>query len=142
MHSGTRGIQSTLTQLAAAGGDGAQVAEIAIATLHAIDAALSPIISQRGVAALYKRSVHVTRADYPWLTTAYEGALAATGEFEPLRAALSQQSGPVAAAATAALLRAFHDLLVTLIGGSLTERLLGVIWDDHSSGNAAQDISP
>ena len=59
-----------------------------------------------------------------------------------LKSALAKQSGASAAAGGRALVRSFHDLLTTLIGPSLTERLLLSVWDDFLSGPAAQEISP
>ena len=141
MHTGTRGIQTTLAQLAAEGADSVRVAQIAVSSLIAINAALAPIVSDRGVGALYRRSLFLIRSGFPWLSGVYEGALM-PGEFAPLQAALTRQTGAEAVRATEALLRTFHDLLTSLIGGSLTERLLGSVWDNHSSGDAVQDTSP
>ncbi|MEO8656316.1 MAG: hypothetical protein ABI409_19495, partial [Ramlibacter sp.] len=89
----------------------------------AIDGALSPIIGAGGVAALYRRSVHLVVPGHPWLAAAYEGALQ-PGDFAPLRTALSLQTGANAAAAHDAILQTFQDLLDNLIGQSLTQRLL------------------
>jgi hypothetical protein len=142
MHSGTRGIQSTLAQLAAEGADATRVAAVAVSSLNAINAAMAPIVSDRGVGALYRRSLYLIRSDFPWLMGVYEGALA-PGEFGPLQAALSRQTGAEAVLASDALLRTFHELLTSLIGGSLTERLLESVWDSHlASGDAVQEISP
>jgi type II secretory pathway component PulK len=106
-----------------------------------IEAALSPVIGPRGIAALYQRSLHLAGADHPWLSAAYEGALQ-PGDFSALRATLSRQSVADAAAAHAAMLQIFRDLLDNLIGRSLTQRLLQAVWDQPSSGHAVQDISP
>lgn len=121
--------------------DTARIADTAISTWRDIDAALSPIIGQRGVAALYKRSLDLTRADYPWLAAVHDAALQ-PGEFAALRTALLQRTSTDAAAANGALLRTFGNLLSNLIGGSLTERLLGFVWDNPSSGHAVQETSP
>src|SRR5688500_8873461 len=51
----------------------AQIAEAVIATFSEIDAVLSPIIGTRGVAALYRRSLHLTAATHPWMTVPPEG---------------------------------------------------------------------
>ncbi len=118
-----------------------RVAQIAVSSLIAINAALAPIVSDRGVGALYRRSLYLIRSDFPWLGGVYEGALL-PGEFAPLQAALTRQTGAEAVRATESLLRTFHDLLTSLIGGSLTERLLGSVWDNHSGGDAVQDTSP
>jgi hypothetical protein len=134
-------IQQTLSSLAENGADSDRIANTAVHILQSVDAALSPIISQRGVAALYKRSLYLIRSDLPWLKTVYEGALV-PGDFMPLHAALSAQTAADALAGTSALLTTFHGLLVSLIGDSLTERLLRSIWDTPSSGDAVQDSSP
>jgi hypothetical protein len=108
---------------------------------EAIDAAMGPIVGQRGIAALYQRSLHLAGADHPWMAAAYEGALE-PGDFSALRAALSLQTGSNAAAAHDAMLQIFQDLLDNLIGRTLTQRLLQAIWDLPSSGHAVQDNSP
>ena len=141
IQNGTPGIQSALSKLAAEGADAPRIAEAAVSILHAINAALSPIVSQRGVAALYRRSLYLTRSDFPWLTSVYDGALA-PGEFEPLHAVLAQQTRLEAMVATDALLRTFHELLTSLIGGSLTERLLKTALDTSPANDSVQDASP
>jgi hypothetical protein len=99
------------------------------------------VIGARGISALFKRSLHLAHADYPWLAAAYEGAVE-PGDFTSLRAALSRQTGEHAAAAHDAMVQTFNDLLANLIGGSLTQRLLQSVWDHPSSGHAVQDNSP
>ena len=44
-----------------------------------------------------------------------------------------------AAAAGGALLQTFHKLLTTLVGSSLTERLLRSVWTNHFDAPSAQD---
>lgn len=129
----------------AEGADAAQVADLSVSTWRKVDAALSPVIGQRGVAALYKRSLYLTRAAHPCLAAVYEGALG-PGEFAGLHAALAGQSSSDAAAANGALLQTFHDLLANLIGASLTGQLLRPVLtqlapDNPSSGHAVQDPS-
>ncbi len=132
-------FQPALTQLSIDDADAPRIALGAIATLQAIDVALAPIISQRGVAALYQRSLFLIRPGFPWLVAVYEGALV-PGDFSSLQTALAEQSAEEAMLGTAALLNTFHDLLSSLIGASLTDRLLGSICETPSSGDAVQDI--
>lgn len=134
-------IVKNLAPLAANDADAGTIADAAVAAWTAIDSALSHIIGTRGVAALYKRSLHLAQADHPWLGAAYEGALQ-PGDFTSLRAALSQQSAPNAAAAHDAMLTSFQDLLDSLIGRSLTQRLLHTVPDQPSSGAAVQEPLP
>ncbi|MDO9286713.1 MAG: hypothetical protein Q7U26_17620 [Aquabacterium sp.] len=102
-----------------------------------IDAALTPIIGPRGVMALWQRSLHLTAAAHPWL---------AALDLLLLAKAVGQRDAGDAAAAVNALLRAFHELLASLIGESLTERLLRTVWSPSlalpTSGLPAQDPTP
>ena len=123
------------------GAHAGQVADAVVALWLEIDQALHPIIGHRGVAALYERSLVLTAAAYPWLAIEQRGIPAAVDP-AALRAALVQQTGAEAAACANALFHSFHQLLVSLVGASLTERLLRSVWD-HSPGAApAQDTSP
>ena len=133
-------MQAALSQRTAEGADAGRIADLAALTWRDIDAALSPIIGQRGVAALYKRSLHLTRACYPWLATVYESTLQ-DGDFTALQTALSQQTSSAAAAGNSTLLRTFYDLLSNLIGQSLTERLLKSVSNGLSSDHAMRNTS-
>jgi hypothetical protein len=134
-------VQTTLARMAMEGADAERIADIAIAVWCDVAAALSPIIGQRGVAELYKRSIYLTRADYAWMAAVNESALG-PAKFASLQTALAQQTSKNAAAANGALLQTFYDLLTKLIGTSLTERLFRSVWENLSSGHAAQDTTP
>ena len=118
-----------------------QVADAIVAICLEIDQTLHPTIGHRGVAALFNRSLSLTAAAYPWLARDQPGVLAA---FDPsaLKAALVQQSAAEAAAGGLALFQSFRELLASLVGASLTERLLRSVWAHPSSGPPAQDTSP
>lgn len=89
---------------------------------------------------LYRRSLYLTSAAHPWLTgTPEEGPV--TIDLEALKSVFTQQSSTHAIAAGGALLQTFHELLSSLIGLSLTERLLRPVWAPFSSGPPAQDTS-
>lgn len=134
---GTQWIAVALARRAKTAG---QVADAMASTWQAIDAALSPVIGHRGVAMLYKRSLHVTRAAHPWLTgTSEDGP--ATMDLVALKSVFAQQSSTHAIAAGGAFLQTFHELLSSLIGLSLTERLLRPVWAPFLSGPPAQDLS-
>lgn len=138
MHSEALTPPAALAHLNGQAVDAAQVAGVVLALWQQIDAALSPIIGQRGVAALYKRSLYLTRPSHPCLVPAYEGALR-PGEFDALHSTLAAIGSAEATAAAAALLQAFYDLLSQLIGASLTERMIGFVWHNPFSGQAVQD---
>ena len=140
MPSETQRIDAALTHLAAQGETAAQIADTAVQTWHEIHIALSPVIGPRGVQALHQRTLYLTRSTHPWLASGRETP--EPDDYADLRAALAQQTSAVAAAAHGALLHHFFDLLTSLIGGSLTERLLRSVWDRLPSGDAAQDTTP
>ena len=117
----------------------AQLADASVATWHEIDAALAPIIGQRGVGALYKRSLQLTGRAHPWLTATIDISQPAL-DAQALRSALSNQTCAEAADASGAVLQTFHSLLTQLIGALLTEQLLRSVWARFLSGEAAQDL--
>ena len=121
--------------------DATQIADEIVTMCQEINDALSPIIGRRGVDALYKRSLHLAAPAYPWLAMARDGAQ----EFmDPakLKTTLAAQSSANAAAGGGALLQTFQDLLASLVGPSLTERLLHPVWNNSPGIPPAQDFSP
>ena len=131
-------IATALAQRVAAGVSAAQIAATVGAAFSDIDHALTPIIGRRGVAALYKRSVHLAAQTHPWLAPAID-RLPTAIDIAPLTGSLGRQPGADAAVAGALLLQTFHDLLASLIGASLSERLLRTAWAIILSGSSAQD---
>ena len=131
-------MQAMFARLSAAGADASRAAEMAVSTWTGVGVALSPIIGQAGVTALFKRSIYLTRDAYPWLATVLEDK-SQPDELVAMHAALARQTGDAAVAASVAMLQNFEELLISLIGLSLTERLLRPVWDKPSSGQAEQD---
>jgi hypothetical protein len=130
--------------LAGAVSDGAssrQVAEMVASAFRSIDQALTPIIGQRGVAALYKRSMHLASRAHPWLPRSREGVHPAM-DVTALTTELALQTAAAGAAAGGQLLQTFCELLTSLIGPSLTERLLRTVWATFLSGPSAQETTP
>lgn len=122
----------------------AEVAAACGAVWLEIVAVLSPIIGTRGVTALGQRSLHLASAAYPWL------AERQPADPDPLDATwlvslLAQRSGDEAAAAGSTYLQTFRELLSSLIGAMLTERLLRSVWgppDAPLNSPTAQDPTP
>jgi len=133
--------QATLAPPAGADIDAGQVADAAVQTWRAVDAALSPIIGQRGVAALYKRSLYLVCTRHPWLAAVHQDTRQ-PGDFAPLHAALARQPGLAAAAAHDELLQTCRDILAQLIGAPLTERLLRPTGPPPLSHPPLQGASP
>jgi hypothetical protein len=126
-------IQASLSKRAAAGWDSGSIASLIVSVWRDIDAALAPIIGHRGVGALFHRTVHLVRHDYPWLAAANE-SMADPIDFTSLHASLSQRTSANVVAANGALLQKFLEQLSSMIGESLTERLLRAVVDTHSTG--------
>jgi len=120
--------------------DGA-IADAAVATWRAIEEALAPIVGRGGVAALYKRSLHLGRAARPWLAPAPDAQPGAPA-YTSLQAALSARPAADAAAAQGAVLKHFRDLLASLIGAALSERLLAPALADPANHRADDSKSP
>ena len=134
----TDGISAHLGGLAASGSSSDRVADSVGSALRAIEQALAPIVGQRGVAALYKRSLHLARSSFPWLPNA-QASLPTAMDVGPLTTALAARPAGDAALAGASVIREFRALLTTLIGHSLAERLLRSVWAAFLSSPPAQD---
>jgi hypothetical protein len=129
---------SPLAQRVGDDADAAQVAAAIVAIWNDVDDVLTPIVGPLGVVALYKRSLHLTSAAFPWLAEPRDGERQ-TIEPSALTSLLAQRGSADAAAAGSAFLQTFHELLASLVGPALTERLLRDAWANTSSGLPARD---
>jgi hypothetical protein len=112
--------------------DAAHVAEAIVSTWQDIDAVLCPVIGRGGVAAVYLRSLHLVGSAHPWLGHRDEG-FQAPMDLGALKAVLAQQSSADAAAGGVAFLQTLQRVLAGLVGGSLTDTLLGSVWIGSSN---------
>ena len=127
-----------LTDANRAHGDGAQmVADAAVARWESMVDALAPVLGKRGIAVLYRRTLYVAGRTHPCLLLARESAERVC--FEPLHRVLLAQSANQAAMATDASIQTFHELLNSLIGIALTQKLLGSLWSPTFSGSPVQN---
>lgn len=133
-------IAASLTLRAAKGASVGQIADTIISIWRATDAALAPILGQAGVAALYRRSLYLAGPAHAWLLGTHDG-IQTDADLAALKAVLSQQTSDVAAAGGGAVLQTFYEVLTSLVGPSLTERLLRSAWATPFSDGFAQDIS-
>lgn len=124
-----------------AGASSQEVAEVVAKAFQDIAQVLEPIIGRRGMAALYGRSLHVGGSACARIAAPTE-AVPMAMDTALLQAELAKQTAAEAAAAGTALLQVFHVLLTTLIGESLTERLLRSVWAHFLSGPPARDTQP
>jgi hypothetical protein len=121
--------------------DSRQIAAAINALWTDIEAALQPIVGRRGVAALFKRTLHLTTASHPWLAPLKSGSDDAV-DLGHLTTLFAAQAPSQAGAAGSALFETFRELLTTLIGAPLSERLLQSAWSNSSSAAPAQDPTP
>ena len=133
-------IAAALTHSDGEGVTCVRIGEALVTTCRDLDAALAPVLGRRGVGALYKRSLHLIAPAHPWLP-AVEEDLPGTMDLAPLQQVIARQTAAAAAAAGADLLQTFRELLVGLVGASLTERLLRSVGPPFTSGPTGQDIA-
>lgn len=125
-------IQRALEHREPAGAGQADPAEASARALDALFSELEPFVGVEGTRALLARCVHLTRSTFQWpsagqlmprddLLRVFREHLAATGPADARRAG-------------EALLNAFADLLVSLIGEPLTLRLLQSAWGGPAAG--------
>lgn len=105
-----------------------------------IDGALRPIIGQRGVVALFKRSVQMTAREHPWLLSVLQEPNTDL-QFSAIADHFARQQTATAVSGGQAMLLAFHQLLSSLIGVSLTERLLQPVFSPANGSPPTQESS-
>jgi len=133
-------IEAALVHRAGEGADSTRVADVVVSVWQDIGTALKPILGEQGVAALYERSLHRAGAAATGLVAPEK--IQRPMDLVALRAVLAQQSSAQAVAMGSALLQTFHDLLATLVGPLLTERLLRSVWTEFPGSLPGQDTSP
>jgi hypothetical protein len=129
-------IHAHVAQLAAAGATPAELAAAAGVDWRGIEAALAPIVGSRGFTAIVQRSLHLLGGPDVDPFDADRDPIDAWQQM------LAARDAADASAASARLLHVFCSLLVALIGGSLTERLLRPVWDRPTAGSGDQDTTP
>lgn len=137
----SRQIVASLAHRVGLNADIAAIAQAIISILQDMDAALTPIIGNQGAAALMRRSLHLCVTTHPQLAGTYENALAGPALIV-LKSVLVEQSKADALFFGEALLATYYELLTTLIGPSLTARLLCGVWESSLSDTPSQEKSP
>lgn len=137
----SRQIVASLAQRVGPDADTARIAQAIVSTLQAIDAALTPIIGQQGVTALYRRSLHLCATRHPRVAHLSERVQTSL-DLKALDSVLVTESEADALLFGEVMLTTFYELLTTLIGPSLTARLLRDVWTPSLSDTSAQENSP
>jgi hypothetical protein len=100
-----------------------QIADAIGAMWADIESALQPVLGRRGVAALFKRTLYLAATRYPWLAPLNAGPADAAADVAGLTTLFAAQQPAIAMEAGGALFMIFRELLTTLIGAQLSERL-------------------
>jgi len=115
-------------------------ADTIVTAWEGIDSVMRLIIGKHCMNGLFSRSIEGTKISYPWLA-----ALSQDGQSEvdlkALRALLLKQDAVGLAAASDALLFYLLNMLVELIGLTLTERLLRPVLDPLLTVAVIKDTS-
>ena len=120
-------IRRTLTSHAGDIPDANAIAEATLSIWHKMAAQLLPMIGTRGVDVLLNRSLYLTGTVSPLLANSVDQGDRAT-VLANIKTRLAGSQTNTAAEASYTLLTTFSELLISLIGESLTERLLGPVW--------------
>lgn len=100
---------------------------------------LTSIIGDGGFQSLYARSVHLTRATFPWIVLS-QPAMSTASVFVSLKECLEERDSKVACEASITLLNIFIDILILLIGELLTTSILRSAWGDDAVNIAGTEL--
>ena len=109
----------------------------AVALCERLSRTLEPLVGEAGVSALYGRSLHLAKSEFPWLALARDAP--ADAPFTHLCACLGRQTPAVAMEGASAFIATFCGLLISLIGDAMTRRLLRDAWPQQSPAGTPQD---
>ncbi|MDR3578710.1 MAG: hypothetical protein P4L44_01965 [Oryzomonas sp.] len=116
------------------------IAEAAIGTWQQVAAQIVPVIGIGGANVLFNRSLHLTCTTFPWLTIPGDHR-DSTVLLANLKEQLAGREPDAAAEASYTLLVTFIELLMSMIGDSLTERLLSSVWEPSSPPSEQENES-
>lgn len=133
-------IRRLLAHRAGVAPDAGRVAEAALGIWQQVADRLAPVIGVQGVAILFSRALHLTRTDFPWLALA-GGHVESAAQLASLKARLAERDPDDATAASYSLLVNVIEILATLLGESLTERLLEPVWVSTPPSAAKETLS-
>lgn len=92
---------------------------------------LASLIGIGGVASVYQRAQFLTSSAYPWISSLPNGS--SSSPLADIQSTLATLSPEEATAGVSALLTLITDNLATLIGESLTAKLLRRAWPDAAT---------
>jgi hypothetical protein len=120
-------IRRALVQRAGSGANARMFASATLGIWYEVSTLLLPMIGSQGVEALLNRTLHLSGGAFPWLACldVQQGNINLLADLNQL---ISQHETKSAKDACHFILETFIELLISLIGVSLTERLLKPIW--------------
>jgi len=129
-------IQSALGEGSVEGAESATVADATVQALTLLFAKLQPLIGNLALRALYVRSLRLARSSFDSPSTDLELPVELLA---PLHRDLASRGAAEAQGAAMALLLALANLLVSLIGEPLTDRLLHKAWGNLPVAKFAEE---
>ena len=137
------GVASTMDKSQAEDTESARIAAAAVRTWDEVFVRLAPLIGEQGVGLLYRRSLHLNAAKFPFLAPSpVDLQKTPSGSpFSGLKLGLERQTPAKAEEASRALFSTFTGLLGTLIGKTLTTRLLTPVPPDSDPEDSPQEIA-
>ncbi|SFJ23954.1 hypothetical protein SAMN04488082_10286 [Desulfomicrobium apsheronum] len=121
-------IRRTLRRRAGDLPDSLAIAQATSEIWHLMSAQVTPVIGDNGLDAILKRALLLTSVVFPWLAS-LDGQLDNDSFPARMTELMAGRESVVAAQAGSSLLITFTELLATLIGNSLTRRLLDPVWE-------------
>lgn len=119
--------ERVLTHQAGADPDAAALSSAARGAYEELIRVLAPLIGQLGVDAVTARAVHLARREYPWLANTREPD-SAEAPLTRISLFSEPQDPPLTLEAAAGVFATFLGLLASMIGHSLTTRLVRQAW--------------
>ncbi len=121
----TKAIQLILAQQIVSDTDSTMIAEATFTIWQQLASQIDPVIGPYGTEALFNRAIHIISKEFPWLTI--EDHTNDTSQLGNFKQFYELQEPGHAIKASEALLVTFIQLLVALIGESLTYQLLNPV---------------
>src|SRR6185437_2277216 len=109
---------------------GGSVADASIILWEKMAVQMISIVGEEGFDSLFARSLFLSQSSFPWLANPLPKA---EHRFAELKESLAGQAPAHAREANSLLLITFTDILASLIGESLTTRILHLAWDNDIS---------
>ena len=120
-------IQRTLAHRAGDVPDASAVSEATASAWRQVDALLTPLIGANGVDVIFRRALSLTSKVFPWLAIGEEHG-DSSALLVSLKVQLAGRDTATVTEVACTLMVTFIELLSTLIGESLTERIVSSIW--------------